>query len=382
MKDSARVLAACIAGVTLTLLVAPSALAQITGNLPDSIVCATSGLSDADQNAIAEYVHQLSLGLDSDDAAIFEAARDRLSEPLRRACVSVSFRLRYDMALRPVIQTMLDPSRGERVNANALILAGDLATVNSAQVLLDHLDAPATSTRFEALVGLSRAFKATQRRASGIDSRQFSTAINAIVHRIRVEPEPYVIDAAVRSLITASALDTSEFASTASQALGLLCDAISSRLHSPINEQDLPILRLSFLRAGLAARDALIRGQHLDQPTLIQLAGLGGDLLWFVRHQLASGAYPTIDPEDDEDVSNKKLAKRTVPRQMIAVGEAVVLFASNKLGSAVDPVNLSVTFAKASPESDRTFSQQVGRILGVGGVLTRPPFKIDPKRYQ
>lgn len=290
--------------------------------------------------------------------------RAALLEPLRGTGAATPFRLEYSgLLVDPVLMPLL-ASENELVVVNAVVIAGDLATQRSVDLLKEAASSAKPAVRYEASYGLRRTFEAlSSMEAPSIQSDQVDAAIDFIGGRIGKEGDAIVVDGLVRAALEAAKLPRHR-----SRALSVLSKEVSARCRalSPADAPD--ALLQSMLRAGIGARDTLAgpRGQ-IDVATLSSVAKLGGQLVALAVRAVELRATQSggVDRRD-------RLA------DIAGAGETLALLALNLQGSRPPETK---RFDESIKTAEAQFLVDAKDFLGARGPLVGEPFKIPAAEF-
>lgn len=324
----------------------------------------SASMTEAQKQEIQRCVEQQQAGLASEDPAAIRRARDQLEQPLLESGVSIPFRIEYTRQLLPVLKNLAKNPR-DIVAANALHLAGELATPTAADLLTDTgLRDPRPAVRYAAAYGLKRAFEQIGASSSTVfQPSDAQKAIRAIGSVIAQESEPHVLEGCVRALDAAAAISDSKLRGVRVTAVQVLATELGKRAQAAKSLDIAPAL----IRAGQVLRDTMNdpREPRLPDQVLKEIGAYGGDLLTVVRRIMAS-------PDAATDTS--ELAA------VAATGENVAFFAASNLGQTLEQDPTLVQSVRRGDEAG--YSRALERITGPRGVLTQPPFALPAARFQ
>lgn len=358
-----RIMAAVLACAWLALPVAAQ-----TRDLPENIVTSTESLSGDRLNTVREYASAALRDLRSDRASTRREARARLLRPLTVDGVSVTFRLGYGRELVPALREMARESE-ETIAYNALVIAGELATDQASEVLVEHIDDERQAIRYGAAFGLARTFDAVANRAPAITRDQIRRLISLLGERIREEQEPWVMDGVVRALIAAGAISSGTFEEVRPRAYSELAQGIGSRVRALRDADEIDdtadTVLISALRTGEAIRDLWLRDARLPRDAALATVALSADVLSFV------------DQASGWDLSEEH---RRMLLQLTSVSENVIFFARDSLDpdAGARPTQMAEMLRDGHRNRMR---EELRRMIGSGGTLTREPFNFPDNRF-
>jgi hypothetical protein len=362
-----RLPAVCIFAAAAFLLPLQHASAQF--GLPREVIAAES-IGAAQSSQIESYIGEWLPRLASQDPLEIKRARDTLLMPLREHTISVAFRQAYSDRLVPGLRGHAQDER-DLVIANALRVAGELATPASVQLLEQKLQDGQSPVRFAAITGIARTFAAVRDASPAVGTDGIQQLTRRVGQQLRTEKAPEIVDACVRALATAMDINRQNFESVRPAAFEVLAAGIGERAKALRgNADDAPML-IALLRAGQVSRDALSANDprmQLNDTGVRQAAELNGHLLGYTIRRLQGGGFPHEAPES-----------REMAAKIVTTAENGIVLAANRLRIQQPALNLSAEFAKATAEGDRDFFRKAVELLG---VLTRPPFNYPAGHFQ
>lgn len=330
-------------------------------------------LSPDQSQAIAAFVAQNSRALTSEDPAALRRDRTALLEPLANAQASAAFRLEYGRALLPRVREMLSNPR-ELVVINGIVLAGDLATGESAQLLTGLLGDQRPAVRYQASFGLTRTFEAVRLGAPTLRADQVQELARAAGGRLREEQDALVVDALVRCLLAAGELDSP----TAAVALQALADGLGRNLR-PMNRGDAS-LGQSLIRSATGARDLLTRARQPSMPAEGSMAAaeLAGHLLAHAARVVQNTQGLSTPPASTGEPSVRELYA-----QLSSAAETLVAVAGRQLDATLvlETRNVGQRLRAGTTPEDANFVLDARSIAGPDGVLTKAPFRMPRDRF-
>ncbi len=336
------------------------ALGQLA--LPDSIVNPPNGvLSADDRSQVTQYVEANKAGLTGDYDAV-SGARKVLLRPLHSSAVAQAFRLEYAKQLLPIVQP-LTTNKSEDVAVNAVRIAGELATHDSAAVLAAAIKDARPAVRLTAAMGYERTF-ATARGdtpAVAIVARDGSEAVKDLAMAYAAEKDPLVADAIVYALDSAIKANTDALPGVRRDAVKLLSESIAAKARST----DAMAFIASFARATDSLLDAVNDTRSaLGRESLVDAGAVAGDMVNLALRQAESKA-----PEGD---SLRDL------RQVLTQAENLYFFAHTKLDPNGRPVRrgLAESFGADNAKFRRDAIEFRAKLTDPSGA-----FRIPADRY-
>jgi hypothetical protein len=333
--------------------------------------------SQPDRERIRQCVEANKDGL-AGDADQIRRSRRALSAPFENpARTSVMFRVEVSRHLTPVLRPLISDSR-DLVAANALQLAGEVATVDSISLIPPALEDPRPPVRYAAAYAYKRFFDQVRLSTPAV---QAADAVQVIRQRIapaiEKEKDPHVLDGLARVLESAAMVPAAGGAGgTGGGAPGVRAAAVeaaATRFGARIRAADAdPGIIPSAIRAGQVLRDAVTKtGVPVDEPDLpdpvrIQVGGYGGDLLVYVRRRLAAAGTGGLPPADRQALAG-----------LTTVGYSDYFFAASVMNAPVERIDGIETLVRDG--RDQEFGAAVDRVLA---ALTRAPFSLPADRFR
>lgn len=280
------------------------------------MITSATPLNREQTSQISTYIAAHIADLRSDEPERISTARSRLLAPLERRGIGVPFRLAYSNALCPELEPLAS-AEPEIVAVNALRLLGEVATdraTNSLQTALDH---PSPGIRYTGVYGLIRMYEAITAESPAVAPERCQALIGRLGEMIRNDPDPWILDACVRALIAAGAIDKPNFEALRAAAYTELASSVADRVRLLPMEED-GVDRLYFiLRSTVATRDALSDRRSLSSGAARAVADLGGNVLAFAAARIDRGRLP-----DDE---------RRLLVSLVSSSQATVFFAAGAI---------------------------------------------------
>lgn len=333
---------------------------------PRTIVESVS-LSQADKDKIKQCVEANRDGLSGDKDQIKKSRKALAADFDNPANVSVSFRLELSKLLLPGLTPLVN-DKTDLVAANALQIAGEVATADSLGLLARGLTDPRPAVRCAAAYGYKRLFDQLRQSSPAFQPVDAIKACNEVAARIAAEKDPHVLEEYARALESGATVSTENVRGLRPATVAATAKEFGARIRSKDAQLD---LAPAMIRAGQVLRDAVNKvGVKQDEPPLDnavckEAGGFGGDLLAFAKRRLAAGNVPANE--------------RDVLAGLADVGNAVYFFAAAAMGP--EPPKSEPPGAAIRTGNDREFVVRADKIIGQVGALTRPPFELPPDRF-
>lgn len=337
-------------------LIAPSATAQVTGNLPGSIIQSGS-ISAAAQQQIQSYVDSVTGALASDDLRESSRAREQLLRPLEDRDVSVAFRQAYGQSLADVIA---EHSSSDDVQKQLLALrvAGELATTDSVRIIREHMSSDDAGVRLFAIGRVQRVFEITTAHGPAISSNEASNLVSLLTSKADSTNDPIELDGIVRALAAGAGLRGSELSGARNKSVQGMELVISPILRDLVPSDDtVPAYRLAMRAASAMTASIIDVNASTDAASLKSSIGLAGDILSVPLRQIFAG----YDLEGDE----RALAVRAVQS-----ADALLYFARRKQpgGGAIEQTSFAAMIEQGE---DRDYRNAVSLLFDGNSKLVR-----------
>lgn len=342
-------------------LVAGAALLGSAGlargqNLPDALI-AQAELTAAQQQQVVQYAQGFAADLAKEPEQI-KRARDGILAPLGKRDVGVGFRQAYATALVDDLKRLAADQR-DLVAANAMRIAGELATSTSVSVLLEGLKDARSPVKYAASFGLARAFDQASRTAPAINPADQQRALGQIRAYLEAQTDAHLADGAVLAFVSACRVE-----SIRAQAVSELAKGASARARAIDPAQGDPAAMFSVVaRAATAIRNAAVptaTGGLPESATRDALA-LAGDLL--------AAASRTIKVKVD---SGKDLAP------VVKLGETLLLLTAKNLGATIPKLDSGDKLDRGDLTG---FQQDIEKLLGAQGPMKGLGFADDRFKF-
>lgn len=360
-------------------IVAGLAAAPSTARAQTELPVAALSLTDEQKSAIAKHITDHSTKLAESDAAALRRDRSKLVEPLQAGQVSAAFRLEYSRKLAPALPALIR-SKQDIVAINAAVVAGELATDEGIDLVIEGLKSESAPVRYQSAAGARRSFETLQASAEAMSGPAAERLVTALADRLGKESDPLVIDGAVRGLLGAAAVAKPAYSSARVLAVAKLAEGLSKRQEFA---GDKPV-STTMLQTALTACGGL-----RDQIAGAGNSGLGAqgfkDAAEFTGHVLAhiarvarSGAMPAMAE------GGSPTPVRELYAQLAQLSETVMLSAGRATSSQFQGStrDLAAKLRGDSSKSDGEFVNEIAQIAGPGGVLSKPPFEFPANRFK
>ncbi len=341
----------------------PVAHAQL-GRLDDSVVQAIS-LNAEQKDQLQKFLLTQGDKLKDKDPSLVRAGRTAIIETLARPNVSADFRLQSTKLLQATLADLIKDSR-ETNAINALVVAGDLATEESARLAEEGFKAKGPAVRYQAAFAITRSFEALQ--VSAAQPMLAGTAAELarrLEARLAKEPDAMVTSALIHAALTAASTTRQDYASVRQPAVDALCKGLAARADFAGKEPIDPAILDATLAALTSLRDVL-GSANFENDTLRQVALLAGTTL-------ANAAKLAANKKIDEDPS-----RRERYAQIAAAGETLLGLVGQKLGKSVALPGLAATLRQAKAPGDAKFVEDVGAALA---TLRQAPFSLQSPAF-
>jgi hypothetical protein len=344
-------------------------VAQSTGVGPEVRRAAQLGADHT--GVLTQYIRENSTNLAAENPDQIRRNRTALLEPLADVQASPAFRLKYSELLMPVIGP-LATNTSDIVVINALVLAGDLATAQSTELLKSAAASEKPAIRYQAAFGMRRTFEALATMPTmTMRGDQVEDAVKSIAGRIGNESDALVLDGLVSAAIQATNIP-----SLRSSALTSLSSAVGARAKA--TNTDSAALAPVMLRAGVGVRDALANtttGQ-LASDAVKSAAELGGHLIAFCVKSVENKSIPMVQRGQSDYAGRETFA------QIAMTAENIVLLAASLQGaSGVEGKQIGEKLKAGTANGDAAFVVDAQGIVGAAGMLSKPPFAFAPGTF-
>lgn len=378
MEPTAVRLSLILACVILVIARASEAFGAVAAaDLPVEIVRSTGSLTESQREEVGAFVASLLPGLSSESAVEVAEARRALVKPLRDPQVTAPVRIELATRLKSAL-TNAASGTAESSAVNALVIAGDLATVESLGVIEAGMRSPGAPVRYEAAYASMRVFQtAGSAGASPIRADAVDGHVRTLESWLKTEKEPMVVAALVRALAAAAENTKTEFASSRSRALVSLASGMESRADVSGNKDLSPAMLEAMLLALLTERD---QSASIKNPEVSKAAArLAGQSLAHTIRVLASGSRLS-------EVEGAMIQPREMYAQVAAAAETVIAAAASQLdtgsGVSVRTYNLGDTLRKGTVRDDAQFAIDAKKHVDAGGTLGKPPFSFQTETFK
>ncbi len=346
--------------MTIAVGAAASARAQTACNLPEQTIMARSP-ADVDNDALKSCVETNAPGLRGEYDAIRQS-RQNLLTPLRASSVSVFFRLAYSDHLKPVLMPLVG-NASDDIALNALRVAGELGTIDGANLCVTGLEDKRPAVRMMAASGLARTFSVLWTTPT-IQPGPFAGIEGKLAAAMQREKDPEVLDGFAMAYEAALQIPVNVVSDAQNMALRTAATEFGKIARQKSAEAGAVPAQL---RASKAVLDTLTQvglGAKPPVDTLREAGGFGGDLLSYALRRLRSGAV--------SDAERQQLA--------VLVGQAqnVVSRSHTLLDGNGKQYRLDVLVRDGN---DQQYFRDVMNVIGGEGDLVKPPFNHKKERF-
>ncbi len=366
---------ACVIGVVARVSVAVGVPG--VADLPVEIVRSTGSLTESQRETVGAFAASLLPGLSSESAVEVAEARRALVKPLRDPQVTAPVRIELATRLKSSL-TAAAGGKAEASAVNALVIAGDLATVESLGVIEAGMRSTGAPVRYEAAYASMRVFQtAGSAGASPIRADAVDGHVRTLESWLKAEPEPMVVAALVRALAAAAENAKAEFSSSRSRSLVSLANGIEARADVSGSKDLSPAMLEAVLLALLTERDqsASIKNAEVSKAG----ARLAGHALAHTIRVLASGSRLS-------DVEGAAIQPRELYAQVAASAETVIAASASQLSTGPAPTirsySLGDTLRKGTVRDDAQFAIDAKKHVDSGGTLGKPPFEFAAATFK
>lgn len=353
-------------GVAVALgVIAGSAEARAQCSIPTAAATSVQ-VTPATQDAIRNCAEAARAAFSGGDFAQIKRVRDALLAPLRQARVTAQFRFSLDEALAPVLREAVRTGNEDAV-LNALRIAGELAAVNSVEILGGALSNEQPAVRFMAASGLERAFQHIGSDAPpALLPLNLLPVVRSLSERLAVETDSKAAEGLVLALDAGARIGTQNFDATALACVEALAGGVGDRVSKGVGaEFNLVLLRATDAIASVVTRAGGAGGMRLDERTRTLIARFSGDAL---THAACRVQKAGASLESDE---------RQLLADIVGRAENTYLLVGKQLGQEGRGQSLQQTLQQGG--RDTVF---LAGVLDITGRLSRPPFAIDAARFK
>lgn len=355
LRSILTLMLACVA------MLLPMSRAMAQAELPQDTIT-RSPLNEADKQLVDKFVAARLPDLSSSDPMAMKKSREELLRPFRNTGVSVPFRQYYSEKLKDELKKNVGGK--DAVVISALIIAGDVATNDTAAIVESKLNDPGEAIRYAAVKGVERIVDAVSTRNPALPASSVERLIGKLGDVVKDPTSTEkVIDGAIRALRKSMELSRPGFEERL-LAMRTLCEsagALSDRVDAPPKE----LVRASELILELFTK---VDPAHPMTPEgSIQCAAMSGQLLSWVSCQVKKGRLPVGDTAAREDAL-----------KIVKAAERTIRLAGEKLSKPNAATALADEFAKATTEGDRNFYRTLLTLLD---PLNAAPFNIKPETF-
>lgn len=347
--------------------------AEALGDLPGEIRGAAQ-VGAAQQEAITKYIEDRIGGLTGPNDKIRETRAALLRQLSPGA--SVSFRLRYADALgkklKPILQQP-EAAKSELAQVNVLVIAGELATGDSVELINAGRKSQMASVRFQAAYASRQVFEragasAGAGAAATIDPALLRSLLDGVAKSVAGETDALVVDAGFAALM--SAVQVESIRNDAAVALANTVNAWAKAQAGTASDET---IREGLTRTATDLRNYLSQqGKNMSGDAQKASAELGGSLIWHARRVVKAQGLELGDAGKDGRDSFAKL---------VSSAESLSLFAGTLLSPSFRPAQsgLADAIRAGTSQGDATFITSADALLA---TLTKPPFGVAATKFQ
>ena len=319
---------------------------------------------------IEPWARQNIENLTSEDPVLVQRSKEALVRPLRDGSVTVGFRVRASEALVPLLGDLVarNPDNAE-VAVNAAIIAGHLASDGGLAMLRDLRADARRAVRYRAIKGFGTSMLLTLQTEPAFDGAAAMQVARDLGAGLAAETESQVLVAYVTSLEDTSKVD--RFPGLRDLALQEVAEGISARLD-----------RLAGADEDFVELDPLVRGLSHFRSQLIRVGGdpvgpaarragveaAGHLIAWGFRYARANGALPSAESD-----------LQRVLVTGINLSTNTFTLVDREQGEKIERLNLKELARTGDVQG---FINAAGRVIGVGGILSRPPYNIPEGTFR
>ena len=263
----------------LTLVAAvlmPIFAASAQSSLNDDLI-RKQDVSAADKQIIKAFIDGNAANLKGTPLEI-KKAREALVKPVERDGVTVSFRVAMGSDLVTVLKPLVNEKEREVVVVNALRIAGEVATTNMIDVLLEGLKDPRESVRYAATHAMAQFFIAADKFAPAITKDDGARCVRGLVDVIEKENSVRVVDGASIALMSARPFMKGLAVQRLAEAGGRKAILLAKSTE--------PVDLGTHLRIAGALRTDLLDAQKITPDAVLASVKFAGQTLVLVKNQM------------------------------------------------------------------------------------------------
>lgn len=361
-----------IALATVLCLGAANARAFQAGGVDSATVGAIT-LTDAQKAAVDKLVNDHLAGLGSDKPAEVMLARRALLDPMMTPQVQIGtgYRIQFGKIVDG-LKALLSNKPDENA-INALVIAGEIGTQQSAELLIEGLKSSSASVRRAAAYGMQRTFLALQNHQPAMYPAVAESMVKVIGERLAAEPDPQDVLALVAAGVEASHLrgENGQF-NLGNAAIEAVCKGMNARASvKGSNALDAMETQAAINAIG-GARDLVGGRGGVNVPNEVQLAAaeLAGSVIGNAKRVVEGNGLGFGDAE-----------RRHLTGLACDAGVVLAGLAGDKLqrGTKMPEVQLGEALRKGDKLNDGVFLKGCGDVLD---ALSRAPFNFPAGRFK
>lgn len=347
-------------------LASSAGLASAQCNIPTSVI-ESRVVDAAGEQAISSCVTYAKGAFAKDDEGAIMARKQLMQALVGQRPPSADFRLKFDRAAKSMLEPIIKGDR-EIASINALIIAGEIATSGSVDLLKQGLADSRVSVRMAAASGYERTFQILAGdMPEALLANQASDALNHVIARIPNEQDPIVLLQLFTAIDAAASIPpVGDFRDLPGKAVVAAATGAGERAAKGGVVMELPMLRASqtVLTALTKTKDAPV----LDANARRSIAQFAGDQLALVLRRVNAGNFAQLEKNDREALAD--LAKRSEN----------ILSLINIEGYRPGPVKGIGDLLRSGDE--RGFTAGAMLVIGTDGTLTKAPFNFPADRFK
>jgi len=342
-------------GIVNLALVSP-ALSQTTSLPLSTIEAATVG--GTQQSQISSYVDhwsQRATGADSQQAA---RAQTKLIEPLINSRVSISFRRAYSDAMGPLFD-QLEADNNIGSTLLALRIAGELGTSKSSKLILSSLDSDDAGVQIFAAGRAGRTFRTTAANGPALAANDLNLLIAKLDALASSTTDESLIGVCIQALGHGCSLPSDDFLAARAECLRAMCDAASKQLDASSSDLESRV-RLSMLGSGAATNSLLQIGEDSNHEAVKAAVALGADMISIALSAVLSDSLPPVN-------------NRALHVTLVRSGESLLYFALREHAElerrSIGNVQQTAFADLLEAGEDRDFRNAAALLLGAGSPI-------------
>lgn len=371
-------------GMKLVRTLAFAALLGLAGTRAMAFQVADAGALNAAVSAIAldepqkaavnALIEKHKAGLESKQAATIMVARKALLEPMMspQASIGPGYRSHLSSKMLDILTSM---AAGPDESAiNAMIIAGEIATQGSVELVIKGLDSKSASVRRAAAYAAQRTFLALQNHPPAMLQAAAEGLVAALQKRLESETDQHVVLALVQAHIEASRLrgTNGQQFNLGNLAIESLCKALTGRPSMKAAKAFDTVEIQALINAVTGTRDLVGGRAGVVVPNTVQLAAaeLGGFIIAHTRRVVAANGLTF------EDIARRELYGQSCDAAVTLIGLVGV---NMQPGFQMASPGLGELLRKGNQLNDAAFLKGCDDAIA---ALTKAPFSIPAARLK